>query len=92
MAGTFSALGTGIRLRILHLLLHADRDGLSVNAIKEHVKIPGSTLSHHLDRLKRHDLVTVERDGTVLRYVVNPRVLNWMAGFFLSECRSLHGP
>jgi ArsR family transcriptional regulator, arsenate/arsenite/antimonite-responsive transcriptional repressor len=88
LAGMFSALGGSHRLRILHLLLQADTDGLSVNAIKAKVRIPGSTLSHHLDRLKRHDLVTVEREGAVLRYAVNPKALNQVAGFLLSECRA----
>jgi ArsR family transcriptional regulator, arsenate/arsenite/antimonite-responsive transcriptional repressor len=88
LAGMLSALGGAHRLRILHLLLQADADGLSVNAIKAKVRIPGSTLSHHLDRLKRHDLVRVEREGAVLRYAVNPKALNQVAGFLLSECRS----
>lgn len=88
LAGMFSALGGPVRLRILHLLLDAEGRGLSVNAIKAKVRTPGSTLSHHLDRLKRHDLVIVEREGAVLRYSVNPKTLNQVAGFLLSECRA----
>lgn len=88
LAGMFSALGRPVRLRILHLLLEAGSDGLSVNAIKAKVRAPGSTLSHHLDRLKRHDLLMVEREGAVLRYSVNPKALNQVAGFLMSECRA----
>jgi ATP-dependent Clp protease ATP-binding subunit ClpC len=88
LAGMFSALGGSVRLRILHLLLQADTNGLSVGAIKAKVRIPGSTLSHHLDCLKRHDLVTVERERAVLRYAVNSKALNQVAGFLLSECRA----
>jgi len=88
LAGMFSALGGPVRLRIMHMLLQADTRGLSVSAIKAKVKIPGSTLSHHLDRLRRHDLVTVERERAVLRYAVNLKALNQVAGFLLSECRA----
>jgi len=88
LAGMFSALGGSVRLRILHLLLQADTSGLSVSAIKAKVKIPGSTLSHHLDRLRRHDLVAVGRERAVLRYAVNLKALNQVAGFLVSECHA----
>jgi DNA-binding transcriptional ArsR family regulator len=31
----------------------------------------GSTLSHHLDKLKNENLVKVRREGTFLRYTAN---------------------
>jgi DNA-binding transcriptional ArsR family regulator len=88
LAGVFSALGAPVRLRILNLLLGADPSGLSVGAIKAKVRIPGSTLSHHLDRLKRYDLVTVEREGALLRYALNPKTLDQVAGFFFQTMAS----
>ena len=85
LAGMFSALGGSARLRIVQLLFHAGSGGLSVNAIKLKVGIPGSTLSHHLDRLKRHDVLVVERQGTILRYSLNPKALEQLARFLLPE-------
>ena len=58
-ADMFSAMGTEARLRIMQLLLAAHPDGLVVGEIQEELDIPNSTLSHHLDKLKSEDLVTV---------------------------------
>src|ERR1700736_2098049 len=58
-ADMFSAMGTEPRLRIMQLLLSAHPDGLVVGEIQEELDIPNSTLSHHLDKLKTEDLVSV---------------------------------
>ena len=57
-ADMFSAMGTEARLRIMQLLLTAHPEGLVVGEIQEELGIPGSTLSHHLDKLRNEDLVT----------------------------------
>ena len=58
-ADMFSAMGTEARLRIMQLLLKAHPEGLVVNEIQAELGIPGSTLSHHLEKLKNEDLITV---------------------------------
>jgi len=85
-ADMFTALGTESRLRILRLLLSAHPDGMVVNEIAEELDVPGSTLSHHLDKLKNEDLVTVQREGTFLRYAANTRTLQELLGFLYAEC------
>src|SRR5712692_4588883 len=60
-ADMFSAMGTEPRLRIMQLMLSAHPEGLVVTEIQDELDIPGSTLSHHLDKLKNEDLVNVER-------------------------------
>src|SRR6267154_1739945 len=70
-ADMFSAMGTEPRLRIMQLLLSAHPEGLVVSEIQDDLEIPGSTLSHHLDKLKNEDLVQVERRGTFLRCTRN---------------------
>jgi len=82
----FSALGTEPRLRIMRLLLSAHPDGLVVNDIQEELGIPGSTLSHHLDKLRHEELVTVQREGTFLRYAANTESLQEILGFLYAEC------
>ena len=85
-ADMFTALGTESRLRILRLLLSSHPEGMVVNEIAEDLDIPGSTLSHHLDKLKNEDLVTVRREGTFLRYAANTDTLRELLGFLYAEC------
>lgn len=82
----FSAMGTEARLRIIQLLLSAHPDGLVVSEIQEELDIPGSTLSHHLDKLKAEDLVRVQRESTFLRYTANTDALQPLLRFLYAEC------
>ena len=68
-----TALGTEPRLRIMQLLLTAHPEGMVVGDIQDEVQIAPSTLSHHLDKLKSEELVTVRRDKKFLWYTANPR-------------------
>lgn len=85
-ADMFTALGTEPRLRIVRLLLSAHPDGLFAGEIQSELEIPPSTLSHHLERLKQEDLLTVRREGTYLRYAANADVLQELVSFLVSEC------
>ena len=85
-ADMFSAMGTEARLRIMQLLLSAHPDGLVVGEIQEELDIPGSTLSHHLDKLKAEDLVRVQRESTFLRYTANTETLQQLLQFLYAEC------
>jgi len=85
-ADMFSAMGTEPRLRIMRLLLSAHPDGLVVSEIQDELRIPGSTLSHHLEKLKNEDLVNVERKGTFLRYTANTEALREILQFLYAEC------
>ena len=82
----FSALGTEARLRIMQLLMTAGPQGMVVGDIQSEVGIPNSTLSHHLDKLKNENLVTVRRDGTYLWYRANTDALKDLLGFLYAEC------
>jgi len=85
-ADMFAALGTEARLQILRLLLSAHPEGMVVGEIQEETGMPGSTLSHHLDKLKNEELVAVEREGTFLRYRANTQALEQLLGFLYAEC------
>jgi ArsR family transcriptional regulator, arsenate/arsenite/antimonite-responsive transcriptional repressor len=85
-ADMMSAMGTEPRLRIMRLLLSAHPDGMVVGEIGEELGIPGSTLSHHLEKLNNEDLVTVRREGTFLRYAANSAALQELLGFLFAEC------
>ena len=85
-ADKFSALGTEPRLHVIRLLLSAHPKGLTAGDIGTELGITPSTLSHHLDRLKREDLVTVAREGTFLRYSANADALQDLLQFLFAEC------
>ena len=85
-ADMFSAMGTEPRLRIMQLLLSAHPGGLVVGEIQEELGVSASNLSHHLDKLKNEDLVTVTREGTYLRCSANTATLQELLGFLYAEC------
>jgi len=85
-ADMFSAMGTEARLRIMQLLLKAHPDGLVVSEIQSELGIPGSTLSHHLDKLRNEGLVNVRRESTFLRYTSNTEALQELLQFLYAEC------
>lgn len=82
----FSAIGSEARLRILQLLLTAHPVGMIVGEIQSELGIPGSTLSHHLDKLKSEGLVQVRRESTFLWYTANTKALEELLGFLYAEC------
>lgn len=79
-------MGTEPRLRIMQLLLSAHPDGLVVGEIQEELEIPGSTLSHHLDKLRNEGLVNVRRESTFLHYTANTDALQELLQFLYAEC------
>jgi ArsR family transcriptional regulator len=85
-ADMLSAMGTEPRLRIMRLLLSAHPEGLVVGDIQAELGIGGSTLSHHLDKLKNEDLVQVRREGTFLRYTASTESLQELLTFLYAEC------
>ena len=85
-ADMFAALGAEPRLRIVGLLLSAHPEGLVVGEIQTETRISGSTLSHHLEKLKNDDLVMTTREGTFIRYRANTDALQELLGFLYAEC------
>jgi ArsR family transcriptional regulator len=85
-ADMFGAMGTEPRLRIMRVLLASHPDGMVAGEIGAELQIPASTLSHHLDKLKNEDLVTVRRESAFLRYSANTEALQELLGFLYAEC------
>jgi len=85
-ADMLAAMGTEARLRIMQLLMTAEPKGMVVGDIQTELEIPNSTLSHHLDKLKNEELVTVHREGTYLWYRANTETLKELLGFLYAEC------
>jgi len=85
-ADMFAAIGTEARLRIVRLLLAAHPHGLVAGEVQAELDMPASTLSHHLEKLRHEGLVTVQREGTFLRYAANADALRDLLGFLYAEC------
>ena len=79
-------LGHPTRLRIIRLLVRAGPDGLSVGAVKEHLGIPASTLSHHIVHLVSAGLIGQERRGRILRCTANYPLLDSVVTLLTEEC------
>lgn len=65
---TFQALSEPNRQKILDLL---KKEEMSVTEILKHLRVTMPTLSHHLDILKRADLISSRRDGQQVIYSLN---------------------
>lgn len=85
-ADMFAAIGTEPRLRIMRLLLSAHPEGMIAGDVQAEMGIPASTLSHHLEKLRVEELVSVERKGTFLWYRANTETLQDLLGFLYAEC------
>src|ERR1700682_2148038 len=85
-ADMLSAIGKEARLRIMQILMTAEPKGMIVGDIQSEIDIPNSTLSHHLDKLKNENLVTVPCSGTSLWYRANTDTLKDLLGFLYAEC------
>ena len=67
----FKALADKNRREILKLL---KKRSMNVTELLEHFSITPATLSHHLDALKRADLIVAERRGQFINYSLNESV------------------
>src|SRR5262245_15936489 len=86
LADMLAAMGAEPRLRIVRLLLTSHPTGMIAGDIGSELDITPSTLSHHLERLKREHVVSVRRQGTFLWYSANTEALERLLRFLFAEC------
>ena len=87
-ADRMGALGNEARLGILKLLLSSYPGELSAGDISRTTDIPGSTLSHHLDRLRREGLIESRKDRQWIWYRANTETLGDLLNFLYHDCCS----
>ena len=79
MNNLFKALNYETRRKIIELLKEKDMDA---GEIAEKFKISKPSISHHLDLLKRADLITSEKKGQHIIYSLNTSIfedlINWI--------------
>ena len=81
-----AALGQSARLEIFRWLVRAGPQGGCVDEIKTQVPMPGSTLSHHLDTLRRCGLVTSRRQSRFIYYAVDWNAATSLIRFITEDC------
>jgi len=79
MNSLFKALNDETRRQILELLKAKD---MNAGEIADKFNISKPSISHHLDILKRADLITSEKKGQFIEYSLNTSILedliNWI--------------
>ncbi len=81
MNSVFQALNDPTRREILNLLKKKD---MSAGEIAEAFNISKPSISHHLDKLKRADLVSSEKKGQYVVYTLNATVLDEILSWFIN--------
>jgi DNA-binding transcriptional ArsR family regulator len=72
MNSVFKALNDETRRRIIELL--KDKD-MNAGEIADEFNISKPSISHHLDLLKRADLISSEKKGKYVEYSLNTTIL-----------------
>ena len=85
-APLLAELGNETRLAIVRLLVRAGEEGLTVGEVQRAVRVPASTLSHHLQRLRGVGLVTQTRRGSTLWCRARLDRIRATADFLIAEC------
>ena len=79
MNSLFKALNDETRRQIIELLKEKD---MNAGEIADRFNISKPSISHHLDILKRSDLITGEKKGQFVEYSLNTSILedllNWI--------------
>src|SRR5258705_7331829 len=81
----FKALAHLSRLQVFFLLVKAGRE-MSVGEIQEAVEIPGPTLSHHLDILRRAGLVESRKEERYVYYTVKRAAVSGLVRLLTACC------
>lgn len=72
MNSIFKALNDETRRRIIELLKEKD---MNAGEIADEFNISKPSISHHLDLLKRADLISSEKKGKYIEYSLNTTIL-----------------
>lgn len=85
-ATAFGALGHPSRIAILRYLVECGGPGADATTMVKDLEIAWTTLSHHLDHLKRAGLVTAERDGRRMVHRAEFPKVAMLSSFLMENC------
>ena len=81
-----SALGQDTRLEVFRLLVRAGPEGLPAGEIGARLGAVQNTMSAHLKVLGHAGLVQAERDGRMIRYVVDMTGFRDLLAYLMEDC------
>jgi len=81
----FKALAHLTRLQVFFFLVRARREA-PAGEIQEALKVPGPTLSHHLDLLRRAGLIQSRREERYIYYSVRREMLSDVVRLLTACC------
>ena len=83
---SLAALAQETRLRIFRLLVEHAPKGLPAGTIAQRLRLPGPTLSFHLNVLAAAALVEARRSGRSISYSANLENVNRLTNFLMENC------
>ena len=82
----FGALAQETRLAVFRLLVRAGPEGLTAGEIAEALKVPASTMSHHLATIERAGLATSRRESRSIIYTADYPGIREVLTFLMEDC------
>ena len=83
---SLSALAQETRLNIFRLLVRNAPNGLPAGTIARRLRLPGPTLSFHLNVLAAAELVQPRKNGRSIAYSASLDSINRLTGFLMENC------
>ena len=84
--GALRALAQDSRLAAYRALVQAGPAGLAVGDLGQRLKLPGATLTNHLNVLRRAGLVRDVREGRSIRCRADYARMNALLAFLTEKC------
>jgi ArsR family transcriptional regulator, arsenate/arsenite/antimonite-responsive transcriptional repressor len=88
---SLSALAQETRLNIFRLLVQNAPEGLAAGEIARRLKLPGPTLSFHLNILAATQLIEPHRNGRSILYSPNFDNVNRLMNYLMENCCGRRG-
>jgi DNA-binding transcriptional ArsR family regulator len=85
-ADALAALGNRTRLRVFKLLVRAGPGGANVGTIQRMLKVPATTLAHHLGTLTHAGLIGQERRGREVICTAHYKAVADVLDYVKGEC------
>lgn len=83
---SLAALAQETRLNIFRLLVQNAPEGLPAGGIARRLKLPGPTLSFHLNILTATELIESQRNGRSISYAPNFESVNRLMNYLMENC------
>ena len=83
---SLAALAQETRLNIFRLLVRDAPRGLPAGTIAKRLRLPGPTLSFHLNVLAAAGFIRPHKNGRSISYSANLQSVNRLTGFLMENC------